>query len=529
MNAYQTLINKLTTWQRWSRIVQAANWGLRGLLIGGSISTLALSYFLLQNQLIRSEFLSWLLVGGGLGTFSAILIALLRPISIHKTARNFDLVFGLKERTSTAIELQQNNYPATLAWQEEQLKDAVLTIENTNPKSNLPWKYHWGEIVGVALLSITVSLMWFYGESHFEQAEQAKQQEQIIEEQIEEIEAVIEEIVQLEQLTDEEKATLLEPLEESIEALHEADTLEEAVSIMHDAESALESLSKPGEKLIEDLKNVGDQLSEQTDSPLEDFGNNLSQGELQKASDALEDMELSEMSDDDRQELANQFSKMAEALAESNPALAKQFQQAAEALQSGDMESAQEALQALSQALEQEMDSMEFSQAASDASELLSQSQLQAALQAAGAGGQNGDAQPGIGQSFSGNGNSNSGAGRGEFTEEATGGKEVGLQPIDQNNGPGDGGETGYDSIYAPEHLGGDDNNYSSQPGSEAPGETKIGETNSDFEDENSSSVPYTDVYNDYEAEVQSALESGYIPPALRPLVREYFDALAPK
>lgn len=99
MNAYQTLINKLTTWQRWSRIAQAANWGLRGLLIGGSISTLVLSYFLLQNQLIRSEFLSWLFVGGGLGTFAAILIALLRPISIHKTARNFDLMFGLKERT----------------------------------------------------------------------------------------------------------------------------------------------------------------------------------------------------------------------------------------------------------------------------------------------------------------------------------------------------------------------------------------------------------------------------------------------
>ena len=64
-------------------------------------------------------------------------------------------------------------------------------------------------------------------------------------------------------------------------------------------------------------------------------------------------------------------------------------------------------------------------------------------------------------------------------------------------------------------------------PSGEA-GESALGETPSSYDRIEQSFVPYYEVFPQYEASVRQALQSGTIPLALRPLIRDYFSSLAP-
>ena len=107
-------------------------------------------------------------------------------------------------------------------------------------------------------------------------------------------------------------------------------------------------------------------------------------------------------------------------------------------------------------------------------------------------------------------------------------GPEAGDSPISQDNGPGDGGETTYEQIYAPTRLGGEDGSQVTLPETGQPGDLVTGEGDTQPGQPGYSTVPYVDVYGSYAEAYRHAIDSGQVPISFRNLVREYFSSLEP-
>lgn len=155
--------------------------------------------------------------------------------------------------------------------------------------------------------------------------------------------------------------------------------------------------------------------------------------------------------------------------------------------------------------------------------------------QASESGGSEGESSQGQeGQQGQANASSPGGEGAGEGASTAGEGdtqNSPGNQPGEIDNSPGDDDERDYEPVYNPSRIGED---------GEAPELSLSGEVSDDegdplqeaeFNDEFSgeSTVPYNEVFGDYQGEAQRALESDYIPINLRDLVRAYFTSIEPE
>ena len=95
-------------------------------------------------------------------------------------------------------------------------------------------------------------------------------------------------------------------------------------------------------------------------------------------------------------------------------------------------------------------------------------------------------------------------------------------------DGPGDGGETTYEQIYAPTRLGGEDGSQVTLPESGQPGDQVTGEGATQPGQPGVSTVPYVEVYASYAEAYRRAIDSGQVPISFRNLVRDYFSSLEP-
>ena len=119
------------------------------------------------------------------------------------------------------------------------------------------------------------------------------------------------------------------------------------------------------------------------------------------------------------------------------------------------------------------------------------------------------------------------GSGRGSAQGAITGAGPAGSSPIQQGNGPGDGGETNYEKIYAPSLLGGAGGPTVSLPSSGQSGDT-TGQGPAGLSDSGQSLVPYQQVYSQYQQSNQQAIENGSIPFEFMQTIRNYFNSLTP-
>ena len=531
MNDFDLLISRLRHWQRWIRLQKVVYHGARGLVLGILISAIAAIFLIPTSTLLVSEYFVLLTASGLLGLVMAVGLAWLWPQSRLKTAREYEQVFDLKERVSTAIELSQREH-VDQAWQQLQLSDALEATHSIQPKDGLKWHIPKLEISLLIVTFVFVLGSWFLGQRSFQQAETNLQKQRLVEAEIESLEELISEIENSEQLSGETKEAVLSPLKESIEEMKQADTLEEAVSALSDAQRTLEELSQSGIEEFEGLQAAGEELVKDQDSPLNLMGEALSQGDLQTASKNLAALELSTLDSQELAGLAEELMEMAEQLESASPELAEQFQQAAEALQNQDLQSAQETLANASEAISDAIQRAEFSEAAKKSADLLADSQgrLMAAAMF-GAFAQSASAQTSSSEDPTSeqSGSSGSQPGSSEFEESTTSGKEAGLTPLTQDNTPGSGSEKQYDSVYAPQRLGGTSETELSLGTSEDASSNAVGGIGSSFGENAQSSVPYSEVYSMYEESTQQALESGSIPLSLQPIVREYFSSLDPR
>lgn len=529
MNDYALLISRLHQWQRWTRLQTSIYFGLRGLVSGFLISAIAAIFFIPSSTLLISEYLILLAASGSLGLVLAVGIVWLWPQSRLKMAREYEQVFDLKERVSTAIELSQLE-DVDQSWQKLQLNDALEATKPIIPKEGLQWHTPKLEF---SLLLVAFALVfgsWFYGQGSFLQAETNAQNQQFVEDEIENLEELIAEIENSEQLSDETKEAVLSPLKESLEEMEQAESLEEAASALSEAQQTLEAFSQSGSEEFEGLQTAGEELAKYQDSPLTMIGEALSQGNLQAAAEELTTLDLSTLNAGELVTLSEQFMEMSLGLENASPELAEQFQKAAEALQNQDLQAAQEALTEASESITDSAQRAETSKAAmKSAAELANmQGQLMATMFGTSAQSNGMKSSSSESPTTEQKGSFGSQAGSGEFEESKTSGQEAGLTPLTQDNQPGNSSEKQYDSVYAPQRLGGTSETELSLGTGEDTGSNAIGGISNTFTQNAQSSVPFSEVYSSYEQSTQQALESGSIPLSLQPIVREYFSSLDP-
>ena len=253
MKDFDLLISRLRHWQRWTRLQKGIHYGARGLVLGIFVSTLAAIFLIPTNTLLISEYFILLTASGLLGLVIAVGIAWLWPQSRLKMAREYEQIFDLKERVSTAIELSQLEQ-VDQAWQQLQLSDALEATQSIQPKDGLKWNIPKLEISLLIVTFVFVLGSWFWGQRSFQQAETNLQNQRLVEAEIESLEELITEIENSEQLSDETKEAVLSPLKESLDVMKEAESLEEAVSALSDAQQTLEELSSSGNEEFEGLQ-----------------------------------------------------------------------------------------------------------------------------------------------------------------------------------------------------------------------------------------------------------------------------------
>lgn len=553
MTPLEELTRIISRWTRWYRVHQAVRWLVPGFLFGTAMALGLMIVLVLGGRVVEREF--WWLTSGMVlaGTLGASLWGALQPLPPRKAAQRFDLLFGLRERTSTALELAAEADSTSPTFLLPQLRDALTHARRIQPRKALPLTFAWREFaLGLILFGGSV-LLWNYGTPYFQQAQQTRAIQQAIELEQQAIEDLIETIETNPDLTEEQQNALTEALETATEQLEQTNDLEESITILQETGKQLEALAnaEQAQELSQSLQEAGTQLQQNDGSALENFGNDLANGDIISAANELQNLDLNSLTEAEQADLADQLEQAAETLAEGNPELSEQLAQAAEALQNGNAEAAQQALNQASQTLNQTGQQIAQAQAAQQAQTQLAEGQENLAQAGQNPGqqiaqgqnaqqGQNGQGQGQQGGENGGEGQNGqnggtqsegqgqgSGAGQGSGTSEGNG-SQTGNTPIDGNNNPDGTGETTYEPIYAPQLLGGEGGDDVQLDGSGNPGETVLGQGNAAPGEGGTSSVPYVDVFPEYESAAREAIESGRVPPHLRDLVRKYFTNLEP-
>ncbi|MBN2117979.1 MAG: hypothetical protein JW730_15485 [Anaerolineales bacterium] len=534
MTTITDLSQVLNSWIRRLRLQRAVMWALRGFILGLAVSLALGSIGLYRAELLREEFLTLVIFAPLLICLISALTAFFWRLPPLEAARRFDRLFRLGERVSTALELHQLHLDAPTEMIERQLQDALAASTTVDAPRHLSLRPRLREGFLALLLILLICAVWLRGDRWFEAARQARGVEQAVAEQTTKIEEIIKQIDSREALSEQQKRALTAPLKEAQQNLRENPSLENSVSTLTSTGEKLQALSDPqSQQMSKGLKEAGNQLAGQEGSPLQEVGQDLAQGDYVSAASRLQNIAVNELSQAEQQQLADQLQAMADALGSTNPGLASELRQAADALRSGDTASAQQALDRAAQSLAQAGQQITFSQTASQTASQMQQGAGQ--VLAAGGGqqqanqaGQGTGSGQGSNQSGQTNGTDGSGAGRGSGTGESQTGDEAGAAPIQQNNGPGDGGETSYEQIYAPRLLGGEGGPQVGLPDADGEGGDVIGEGPTTPGDPGTSLVPYSEVYSEYERVNNRAIENGEVPAQFTQIIKNYFDSLEP-
>jgi hypothetical protein len=547
-NTLIDLNRQLDSWLRRYRLQRAVRWSLRGAALALGVAFVITLIAVLRGLLLQAEFIALAISCLLIGTISAALAGYLWPLDRLTAAHWFDRRFGLRERVSTALELAQPDRSSS-ELEQRQLQDAVATAQRVNVRQQLPLQVKRVDVVFTSVLLIAVLIVAWRGESFFQLAAQTRAVQQAIAGEAAKVEALRQQIATDPKLTEAQRQEMLQALQETQQQLKGAQSLEQATSVLTRGEKKFESLtSAEAEAQTKGLQQAGQRLAQNDGSPLQSFGQNLANGDFLAAAENLRNLDLSQLSTSEVAALADQLEQAAESVQSSNPKLAQQLRDAAAAARNGDAQQAQQALDQAAQSMTQTAQQTARSNVARKVTAQLGQGRQRmiAAGRSAqgqtaqgnqsGAGNQSGQGnptQPGSGQNGSSaqgnsNGGAGSGAGKGTGDSGNATGSEAGGKPIDQNNGPGDGGEAPYEPIYAPQRLGGNAGDTVTLPGSGDNSGDVTGQSGITPGTDTPSQVPYSQVFARYANAYRQAIDSGQVPPQMKDLIRQYFSSLEP-
>ncbi len=365
-----SIAHHFRSWDRRLRAAESLIWGARGLAAGlfvaGLIAVAARLWPLLA--------LPWLVALAGLwalvGLMTALSIVWLWPRSPLARARFFDWRLDLRERLSTAVEIEQGAVSVPEWMARKQLADALDAAQEADPAAAIPLRIDIRDwLPAVISLALLAAALWLPNPMQDVLAERAAVRE-ALEGQVEVLEALAEEIASDPRLAEADQQELLEILDGTVEKLQAGNlTREEALADLTDTGERLRDLvSSEAERQAAGLQGAAAGLAESAvTGPL--AGALLDEDYVQ-AAEVLEDLS----NDLDQQltrpqelELARRLGGAAAALAQSNPELAGQLVQAAESIQDGDIAAARQGLDQASRTVGQTGQRVAASRAAESA------------------------------------------------------------------------------------------------------------------------------------------------------------------
>lgn len=369
----RTALNQLVrNWDRRLRIQQVSLWLPRALITGLAFGVLIAIISRLRPWLVSEQIVVATLVLVVLAVVGMLLAVWLWPRPALQAARSFDVLFGLQERVSTALELIDGQIRADDELLSLQIDDAWSRARQVQPGQSLPLIWRWREWVVAGILIIVLAVLILLPNPQAEAIEQTSAQQAAIDEAKDEVAQIIQNVASDPALSEEERQELLEALAASMDTLEQPDvTAEEAFATLSDAQTALQEqadrLNDRASAQEEALQAASDALQElpnQSEVPTPEPG---AEGQQPAPIPSLNNLaqNLSNMTPEQMQQAAQSLDQAAQALQETNPQAAQAMQQAAQAMREGDTQAAQEALQQASQALQQDAQQTQSQQSAS--------------------------------------------------------------------------------------------------------------------------------------------------------------------
>lgn len=531
----------LGAWNTRLRVLHSVIWAPRGLAIGLVLGLILAVAARVWPLVPKSTLIPLIIILALIGLVAALIAVWVWQRSTLDLARIFDRTFGLKERMSTAVELATGRLPVeSEGLADRQYHQTLRVASRVHPGEHLPLRANWREWAALLVPIAGLALVLWLPNPQDQVIAQQQEIEEAIDRELEELRELREEVLTNEELNPEEQQAIVEALDEAIETLEQPGvTQEEAVAALEAAEQELRDLS--GEAAREQqqaLEEASDALS--SSEAAQEAAEALAQGDAEAAAEALDNIDADSLTPEEQQALAEALEQAAEALEGTNPGAAQAMQEAADALRSGDAAAAEVALgEAAGEMAESgsggEGEGEPNTQQVEEYADQVGKGQSDVAGAGRGQGSQPGQSGMGQTQPQSGQGPGEGqqegqqpgggGSGRGEGTGEAQGGPE---QDMGTDNGPGDGGETIYDDVYSPQRIGGEGGPEVDVPGDPGAGVPTGAEGEFAENPTGDATVPYNEVYGDYEGAVNEALDTGYVPLSLRDLIQQYFSRLDP-
>ena len=522
--------------------------------IGLALTCLLLLVGRVWPLLFQWQYLLIGLLATGVLIFLGQVYAWFKPHSLIDLARLGDATLTLDERLTTAVELDAGALKTSSDIRQAQLDDTLKHLRRAPVSLRVPIfvPKQMAKLLGlVMLLLVAMEVLYLWPNPLEAVVQDQVELEALLETEIEKFNEIQSDIIeQVPDLPEPELAELVENLDDLIaklEAAKEAGSPEQAMAALSEAAETLETLNENRQAQEQAFNSMADSLADAlADSELDAAGEAaeaLRNGALDQAAEALQQAgQTPPDSQAQADALANSLEQAAQELADTNPEMAQSLQQAADALRNGDQEALQEALNQAAEQLNQAGQQQGEGQQLSEALENIQQAREALAQQGEGDGDGSGTGEPqSPGQEGQGQGSAQGqlpaqgvgGSGRedpdGDVAEGVTA-DEGQPGPMSTDNGPNENRLEDYDSVYAPQHVGGEGGPLVAPDpqGSDGSG-IDIGETAPNPNRETGeTTVPYTEVYGQYRDQASTALDNEHIPLSMRDYIRQYFGALEP-
>ena len=551
-------LGSLTRALWWS---ETAVWLTRGLAFGLAGSVLAL---------LAARFVTVALWTPALmivvGLLASACIAITRPRSLARTALLTDSRLELRERLTTAWELQQRQVDSPLAA--AQLADAAAHLRAVRPFRAFPVRLPRRESSAVVGLLLVVLALWLLPNPHRLDLQRQQAERRLISQQAQAVGQLAQQIQTAagKQPTAEQATTVqaLKQLESQLQSSKTttADALA-ALTAAEDRLRAQDSAAATAAKGGLDKAAAALAAGQGGGSATQALGQAIGQGQYNQAAAQLQQLakNAQNMTQQQRDALQSTLHAAGAAAAKSDPALGQALQQAANSLGSAtqpanppaQQQAFSQAASALQQAGQTVSSDNQTQQALSQVQ--ASQATLGSAQQAAA--GQNAAGQPANqgnqAQQISSLGNPASGQVAGTPSGAATSGSQAsgtpgqGSSTAAQSNGAaqsgqgqgtsgqagsggqgqagghGSGGGPG-SQVYAPQNVPGHQEQLPNS--AKGPGQ-QVAANGTGSPQNNQALVPYNQVIGSYQQQAAQAMDQSHVPLDKKNLVRDYFSALA--
>lgn len=538
---FHDLTHYLRQWDQRRRKQEIVDWLPRALLIALAIGLLAAIISRVRPFLTRTEIALLALSLALIAVAIMVIIVVVNRRSLLEQAKFADRCFGLRERATTAVEIQTSRLMTSPELASRQLNDTLNTAETIDTARQMPITSRSRDWLPVVVALAMLGFLLWYPNTQEELLLEQRAVAASIAEQVSELESLADALAADESLTAEQQAALQQPLTEALNALND-DSLsrEEAVAILSEAEAEMRALADEfaDQSLNETLAAAAPSLAQSEAAG--SMGQALSEGDLAEAGAAAAELAeaLTNLDQGAQQELAQSLAEAAAGLQTTDESLADALQAAADALAEGDTDAAAQAMEAAAETLQERGQAQAAAAQAQQAAEALEEARqavVQSSPGAAAAGQQAEDGAAESADTASSEAGSMSGSGTGQQGAQglADGGDQGNIPGV---GGPSQGGgATG--NVFVPPAI---DLSEVSGVDLELPVECLVnpaacgpaGEllpADSNNPDRLAGSiVPYERVFGIYRTTVNEALTRGTIPLGLQGLVRDYFSSLEP-